>query len=117
MRVEYLSDPEKGGLFGNPTRARLLMALELLRTSYPRELARLFDMPVSLVVTTLNGLERAGIVSSVMLGRTRQVSLNPRYFAFAELSALLNKLALANPGLLERVGQLRRRPRRPGKPL
>jgi hypothetical protein len=43
--------------------------------------------------------------------------VNPRYFARAELNAYLGRLAEPEAVLLKRVVQLRKRPRRSGKPL
>ena len=103
--------------FGGSTRTRVLVALVLLETSYPRELARLLEAPVSGVRQALAGLERDGLVSGRMLGRTREVRLDPVYFARDELRAYLARLAEGEPELRARVASLRRRPRRTGKPL
>ena len=103
--------------FGGSTRTRVLVALALLDSSYPRELARLLDAPVSGVCKAILGLERDGLVSTRMAGRTRLVTLNPTYFAEQELAAYLARLAEADPELRSRVESLRRRPRRTGKPL
>lgn len=102
--------------FGGSTRTRVLIALALLETSFPRELSRLLEAPVSGIRQALAGLERDGLVAGRMLGRTREVRLNPVYFARRELAAYLAKLAEAEPGLRRRVESLRRRPRRSGKP-
>lgn len=103
--------------FGGLTRTRVLIALGLLETSYPRELARLLDAPISGVRKALAGLERDGLVSGRMVGRTREVRLNPVYFARQELAAYLSRLAEAEPDLRRRAGSLRRRPRQSGRPL
>jgi len=103
--------------FGGSTRTRVLVALALLETSYPRELARLLEAPVSGVRQAIAGLERDGLVSGRLLGRTREVRLDPVYFARQELEAYLARLAEAEPDLRSRVETLRRRPRRTGKPL
>ncbi|AIE86337.1 hypothetical protein OP10G_2969 [Fimbriimonas ginsengisoli Gsoil 348] len=66
---------------------------------------------------TLDSLEQVGVVSGVVTGRERRVSLNPRYFAQQELGALLTKMSLASPELVEKTAELRRRPRRAGKAL
>jgi hypothetical protein len=47
----------------------------------------------------------------------RLFTLNPRYFARGELTAYLERLIEPEAELKERVSQLRRRPRRTGKPL
>jgi hypothetical protein len=102
--------------FGGQTRTRVLLALRLLEESYPRELARLLDRPLSGIQSALVGLERDGLVSVRSAGRTRLVRLNPRYFAREELQRYLLKLAEADRELQTRSAALRRRPRRPGKP-
>jgi hypothetical protein len=102
--------------FGGRTRTRVLIVLALLETSYPRELSRLLAAPVSGVRKALAGLERDGLVSGRLLGRTREVRLNPVYFARQELAAYLARLAAGDPDLRQRTQSLRRRPRRAGKP-
>ena len=103
--------------FGGRTRSRVLVALALLDTSYPRELARLLDAPVSGVRKALAGLERDALVVGRLVGRTRVVQLSPTYFARLELRGYLERLAEADRELRSRVESLRRRPRRSGKPL
>ena len=103
--------------FGGYTRTRVLMALELLSESYPRELARLLEVPISGVQQALRSLERDGLVGGRLMGRTRIVRIEPRYFARPELEAYLSRLAKSDRSLLSRVEDLRRRPRAAGKPL
>jgi DNA-binding transcriptional ArsR family regulator len=103
--------------FGSQTRTRLLIAFELLRQSYARELARLLGAPLSVVQKGLSSLERDGLIAGRLLGRTRLFEINPRYFAVKELRDLLDRLAAADAGLKRRVSDLRRRPRRAGKRL
>jgi len=102
--------------FGGRTRTRVLLALRLLGDSYPRELARLLDAPVSGVQKALRSLERDGMVAARSLGRTRVYRIEPRYFAFAALQVFLARLAEPEPELRARVAALRRRPRHAGKP-
>lgn len=103
--------------FGGLTRTRVLVALGLLETSYPRELSRLLDSPVSGVRKALAGLERDGLVSGRLVGRTRMVQLNPGYFGRKELQSYLTRLGEADSELRAAVQALRRRPRQMGKPL
>jgi DNA-binding IclR family transcriptional regulator len=103
--------------FGGQVRTRALVALALMGQSYPRELARLLDAPVSGLQGALRGLERDGLVAGRMLGRTRLYELDPRYFALAELRPYLMRLAAGDSELTAAVEGLRRRPRRSGKPL
>jgi DNA-binding transcriptional ArsR family regulator len=103
--------------FGGQSRTAVLLALRLLEDSYPRELSRVLERPLSGVQMALRGLERDGLVAGRLVGRTRLFRLNPRYFARQELQAYLLRLADADPALRARIEQLRRRPRRSGKPL
>lgn len=102
--------------FGGRTRTRVLVALSLLQTSFPRELARLLPAPVSGVRQALASLERDGLVAGRLVGRTRLVQLDPGYFALRELEAYLARLSEAEPELRIAVNRLRRRPRAAGKP-
>ncbi len=103
--------------FGGQARTRVLVALRLLDSSYPRELSRILAIPVSAASRALAGLERDAIVAGRTVGRSRVYSLNPAYFARAELAAYLARLSEADPELRVRAAEIRRRPRRTGKPL
>ena len=103
--------------FGGLTRTRALMALRLLESSYPQELAALLAAPPSGVRKALRSLEADGLVAGRLVGRTRVYRLNPAYFARDELRRYLARMADADPILTGRVESLRRRPRRAGKPL
>ena len=103
--------------FGSLSRTRCLIALRLLDESYPRELARLLEMPLFSVQRALSRLERDGLVAARSRGRTRLFRLNPRYFAARELEQLLNRLMAQEPELDKRTRTLRRRPRRTAKRL
>ncbi|MBZ4418751.1 hypothetical protein [Myxococcus sp. RHSTA-1-4] len=92
------------------------MAIRLLEGTYPSELAALLGVRPYTVQSILASLEREAIIVSRLMGRTRMVSLNPRYFAHAELSALLWKLGEHDMDLQTRLAARRRRPRRAGKP-
>ena len=93
------------------------MALRLLDESYPRELARALGLPVNGIQMAIRGLARDGLVVSRSAGRTQLVRLNPRYFAREELQRYLLKLTIPDQALRDQIAALRRRPRRPGKPL
>src|SRR5437867_1670773 len=83
MEVKTSSSP-----FGARTRTRVLLALRLMDESYPRELARLLDAPLSGVQKALASLERDGLVATRSVGRTRAVRIEPRFFAFDALPRL-----------------------------
>lgn len=106
-------DPE---IFGGRNRTAVLTAIRMLGDTYPSELAALLGLRLFTVQTILTSLESEGVVVSRLLGRTRVVTLNPRYFAFDELSALLWKLGQQDVALQQQLGARRRRPRRSGKP-
>jgi DNA-binding transcriptional ArsR family regulator len=112
MRVKTDSSP-----FGGQNRTRVLLALRLLGDSYPRELARLLEVPLSNVQKAMQGLEVDGLIAGRPVGRTRLYQLNPRYFAAEALFAYLSRLTEPEVHLQERVATVRRRPRRTGKPL
>ncbi|MBZ0172180.1 MAG: winged helix-turn-helix domain-containing protein [Phycisphaerales bacterium] len=112
MKVKISTSP-----FGTVARTSVLLALSLLDESYPRELSRLLDLPLSGVQRALRSLESDGVIAARSAGRTRLFRLDPRYFARVELAALLVRLSEAEDGLRQRVEELRRRPRRTGKPL
>ena len=108
---------ESSSPFGGQARTRVLLALRLLEESYPRELARVLDLPLNGVQMALRGLERDGLVAGRSAGRTKLFRLNPRYFAREELQRYLLRLTQPEEELRQRVALLRRRPRRTGKPL
>ena len=112
MVVKVTSSP-----FGGQTRTRALLALRLLGDTYPRELSRLLELPVSGVQKALRSLEMDGLVVGRSVGRTRVYQLNPRHFAAEALAAYLARLAEPESWLRQRSAGLRRRPRRAGKPL
>lgn len=103
--------------FGSATRSRVLLALRLMGSSYPRELVRLTGTSLSTVQAAIRSLEDDGLIVGRSAGRTRLFELNPRFFAASELRALLDKLAAADRGLQDAIAVLRRRPRRTSKPL
>lgn len=109
-----LERPE--GLFGNRNRTDVLVAVRLLEETYPSELAALLRVRVFTVQRILESLEDSGIVTSRLVGRTRLVTLNPRFFARDELGALLWALGKSDVELQRKLAARRRRPRRAGKP-
>ena len=81
--------------FGSRSRTRILLALSGLEFSYPRALARRLDSPIFAVRKALARLERDGLVSSRLVGRTRVYRLDPAYVAYKELAAYLARLERA----------------------
>ena len=112
MAVKTSSSP-----FGSATRTKVLLALELLSESYPRELERVLAVPLSVLQKAILSLERDGLVAGRAVGRTRVFRIDSRYFAYRALRAYLKRLAAPETTLQGRITGLRRRPRRTGKPL
>ena len=112
MGINLSSSP-----FGSFARTRVLLALQLLVDSYPRELARFLDLNLSGVQKALRSLEKDGLVAGRSVGRTRVYRLSPRTYARRELERYLERLLEPEDGLRARAARLRRRPRRAGKPL
>ena len=103
--------------FGSPARTHALLALQLLTESYARELARLLELNLSGVQKALQSLERDGLVAARAVGRTRLYRLSPRAPGRREMERYLEKLLEPEAQLRSRAAQIRRRPRRTGKPL
>lgn len=104
-------------VFGTGVRTKTLVALAVLEESHAPELARALGVGATTARNALDTLERAGLVVGRMEGNTRRVRLNPRFRAYAELKALLDRLAEGDPALLGALAAIRRRPRRVGKEL
>ena len=103
--------------FGSRARTRVLLSLQLLTETYPRELARLLEINLSSVQRGLQSLERDGLVAGRAVGRTRVFRLSPRVIARQELERYLERLLEPEARLRRRAAELRRRPRMTGKPL
>lgn len=105
------------GLFGNRTKTNLLQLLALLERVHVSEAARIIGTTPSNILKAADALTQAGAVASVLTGKERWISLEPRYHAASELRALLDRLAEGNVELMEQVSATRRRPRRGGKAI
>jgi len=103
-------------LFGGRVRTAVLTAIRLLGETYPSELAAVLGVRLFAIQRVLESLEHEAVIVSRRVGRTRLVSLNPRYFAHRELAQLLWKLGREDADLQVALSSRRRRPRRPGKP-
>jgi len=105
-------------LFGSTGRTELLVLIAGLGRSFPRELARLTQLPMTTVIRNLDDFERVGALVSVRLGRTREMRLNPDYVVAKELRVLLEALVEREPAYRAIIGDAaRRRPRRSSKPV
>jgi DNA-binding transcriptional ArsR family regulator len=104
-------------LFGSRTRTRILIYLALAEESYVAEMASALGDSKLTIQRILRALEDLGVVASRLRGRVRLVSLDKTWYAAAELRALLQRMSAADEDVLTAVASVRRRPRRPGKPL
>jgi len=107
----------KQKLFGNRARTELLILLALLEESYPSELAHLLQVRPFSVQRIIDSLDGDGITVSRLMGRVRRVTLNPRFYAYHQLKALLLRLAEGEPSMQDAAARRRSRPRRTNKPL
>ena len=103
-------------LLGNRNRTAVLVAIRLLGETWPSELASLLGLRLYSVQRILEAYDREGALVSRTMGRTRRISLNPRYVVHRELDALLWKLGQHDVALQSRLAARRRRPRRASKP-
>lgn len=104
-------------LFGSSTRTSVLVLLRLLEESYTAELAKMLSVRSSAIKKIVDALELESIIVGRSVGRTRVLTLNPRYVAAAELKALLWKLGERDFELQKLAGTKRKRPRRAGKAI
>ena len=105
-------------LLGSVNKERILLFLTARQEGYPRDIARFFATGLSPVQRQLDTLEQGGLLVSRLAGRTRLYTFNPSYPLLDELKALLEKtLAFYPAEERDRLLEVRRRPRRRGKPL
>lgn len=104
-------------LFGTVRRTEVLQMIALLDETYARELSRLIDAPLISVQRIVDALERDDLIVTRSIGAERRITFNPRFYALAELKALLLRLSDRNEPLTRAANELRRRPRRKGKSL
>ena len=104
-------------LFGSRTRTRILLYLSLAEESYVAEMVTVLGYSKLTIQRITRDLEELGVLASRLRGRVRFVSLDKTWFAAAELRALLQRLSTADADILDAAAAVRRRPRRPGKPL
>lgn len=105
-------------ILGSTNAERVLLYLLARDQGYTREIARFWGSDPDSVQKQLAKLERGGVLSSKLAGKTRIYRFNPRYSFLKELKTLLNKvMSFYAPDEQERLLVVRRRPRRKGKPL
>jgi DNA-binding transcriptional ArsR family regulator len=104
-------------LFGSRLRERILKLLVLVEPAYPRQIATLLDAHLISVQNAVTALQDIGVIASRLVGRTRLVELDRRWYAASELRALLERLAEGDPNIRDIAAKVRQRPRRPGKKI
>jgi hypothetical protein len=107
------------GIFGNATAEKVLLYVQQYGEAYGKEIADTFEnVSVSMAQRQLERFERAGLLVSLLKGRTRVFTWNPRYPFLDEIKAVLFKALQYLPDdEKRRYFRKRRRPRRTGKPL
>ena len=113
--VEKMSRSDS--LFGSRLRERILKLLALVEPAYPRQIAALLGEHLVSVQNAVAALQDLGVVASRLVGRTRLIELDRRWYAAAELRELLERLANADAEITQLAASVRQRPRRPGKEL
>ena len=105
-------------LFGNATAEKVLLYIQRYEEGYAKAIADTFDdVSLSMVQQQLARFERAGLLVSVLKGRTRLFLWNPRYPFLSDVRSLLGKALRLLPATeRRRYFSQRRRPRRSGKP-
>jgi DNA-binding transcriptional ArsR family regulator len=99
------------------TAAKLLLFLVHYGEAYPTAVAQQFGLSLAGVQHQCRKLEKAGLLISKLVGRTRVYRFQPKHPAVAKLKALAEVFYEGIP-LEERAAifATRRRPRRAGKP-
>jgi hypothetical protein len=104
------------GLVGTQTGERVLLHLFHYGEIHPSAIAKDFGTAVTPVRRQLDKFERAGLVVSKEIGRSRVFSFNPKSPVAAALQELVRIVYEGIPlRERERVYGSRRRPRQPGK--
>ena len=105
-------------LFGTATAEKVLLYLEHYGEGSGKAIADTFGISIHMAQRQLARFERAGLLASVLKGRTRLFVWNPRYPFLAQVRSLLREALLRiPPDEREKYFSQRRRPRRTGKPL
>lgn len=106
------------GIFGNKTAERVLLHIYHYGEIHASAIAQDYDIAINPVKGQLDRFERAGILVSKEVGRTRVYFFNPKSVFVKPVKDLL-KTAYETIPLKEReqIFRVRRRPRRKGKPV
>ena len=106
------------GIFGNKTAEKILLHIYHYGESHASAIAQDFKMALNPIRQQLDRFERAGVLVSKEMGRSRIYSFNLKSPLVKPLKEIMEIAYNAIP-LTERehIFQIRRRPRRKGKPI
>lgn len=105
-------------LFGSLCREQVLQYILAFETGYATEIKTFYGIGLDPVQKQLEKLEFGGVLVSKNIGKAIVYSFNPRYAFLNELKPLLLKAReFYKPELIEQLTNIRKRPRRQGKPL
>jgi predicted transcriptional regulator len=106
------------GVFGNKTAERVLLHVYHYGEIHASAIAQDYGMAINPVKGQLDRFERAGILASKEVGRTRLYFFNPKSVLVSPIRDLL-KIVYETIPLKDReqIFGTRRRPRRKGKPV
>lgn len=107
-------------LFGNKNIEKILFYLLVNERCFATELMQRFQTALSPIQKSLDKLERAGVIVSFSVGKTRVFQFNPRYALLKELQAFMEKAYAFLPEKIKNQyyePSIRKRPRKRTKPL
>jgi len=103
-------------LLGSRSAEKVLIYIEAFGEGYAREISRFFPIALNPVQKQLDKFEQGGVLVSVLKGRTRIYTFNPRYPFLHVLKEMLDQALSYYPEEeRQRLLLSRRRPRRKGK--
>ena len=106
------------GILGGKNAARVLLFVGNYGQGYASEIARTYGVALRPIQAQLDRFERAGVLASRMIGRTRLYTWSPRGPFAPKLRELVSTaLDIMPREEKERFYLQRRRPRAKGKPL
>lgn len=106
------------GIFGNRTAEKVLLHVYHYGEIHASAIAQDYQTALNPVKGQLDRFERAGILVSKEVGRTRVYSFNPKSTLAGPVKELIRIVYESIPlRERERIFQTRRRPRRKGKPI
>lgn len=105
-------------IFGSRTAMMIFLHLQHYGKTYGSAIARDFKISLSQIQRQLDRFERAGILVSEKIGKTRVYQYNLKFAATKPFMELV-RLSYESLSATEKAQlfQTRRRPRRPGKPV